>query len=50
VGKGSGQGLAIAQSMIDKHSGALSIESSPGDGATFTIKLPLAEEPALTKS
>jgi signal transduction histidine kinase len=50
VGKGSGQGLAIAQSMIDKHSGALSIESNPGDGATFTIKLPLAQKPVLTRS
>ena len=50
VGKGSGQGLAIAQSMIDNHGGALLIESSPGGGATFTIKLPLAVEPALTTS
>ena len=45
VGKGSGQGLAIAQSIIvDKHGGSLRFESSPGQGTTFFIELPLATE------
>jgi signal transduction histidine kinase len=45
VGKGSGQGLAIAQSIIvDRHEGSLRFESSPGRGTTFFIELPLATE------
>ena len=42
VGKGSGQGLAIARSIIvDRHGGALSFESELGKGTTFTILLPV---------
>lgn len=49
VGKGSGQGLAIAQSIIDKHDGVLLIDSELGKGTTFTIKLPLATDKADTE-
>ena len=42
VGKGSGQGLAIAYSIIvDKHKGALDVKSEAGKGSLFTIRLPL---------
>ena len=42
VGKGTGQGLAIAHSIIvDRHGGAITVDSEPGQGTTFTIKLPL---------
>lgn len=45
VGKGTGQGLSIAHRIIvDKHGGALSVESEPGGGTEFTIRLPLTEE------
>lgn len=37
---GSGLGLAITQSIITKHNGHISVESSPGVGTTFTIYLP----------
>lgn len=44
VGKGSGQGLAISRSVIvEKHAGELELESEPGKGATFIIRLPLDE-------
>jgi ammonium transporter len=45
VGKGTGQGLAIAYSIIvDKHGGSITIESEEGAGTTFIICLPV--EPA----
>jgi PAS domain S-box-containing protein len=42
--KGSGLGLAISQSIISKHNGHISAESSPGVGSTFTIYLPSSEK------
>jgi CheY-like chemotaxis protein len=44
--KGSGLGLTVAYSIIDKHSGRLTAESEPGHGTTFTIYLPASEKPA----
>ena len=42
VGKGTGQGLAIARTVIvDKHHGSLTFETEPGVGTTFLIRLPL---------
>jgi signal transduction histidine kinase len=42
VGKGTGQGLAIAHNVIvDKHAGSIKVTSSPGAGTTFTIRLPI---------
>ena len=36
---GSGLGLAIARAIAEAHGGALTVESSPGKGATFTLTL-----------
>jgi PAS domain S-box-containing protein len=45
VGKGTGQGLAIAHTVIvQKHKGTLRFESEPGRGTTFVIELPLVRE------
>jgi PAS domain S-box-containing protein len=42
VGKGTGQGLAIAHNVIvDKHGGTIKVTSSPGQGTTFHIRLPI---------
>ncbi len=44
VGKGTGQGLAIARKvMLDGHHGDLKLESVEGEGATFTLVLPLEQ-------
>ncbi|MBC7977999.1 MAG: HAMP domain-containing protein, partial [Myxococcales bacterium] len=42
IGKGTGQGLAIARAVVvDKHRGTIDVTSQPGQGATFTITLPI---------
>ena len=42
VGKGTGQGLAIARSVVvDKHGGTITVDSEVGKGTTFVIRLPL---------
>jgi len=42
VGKGTGQGLAIAHDVIvKKHHGTISVETAPGSGTTFVLRLPL---------
>ncbi len=47
VGKGTGQGLSMARSVIvDRHHGALSFESEVGKGTTFYIRLPVAGSPS----
>ena len=38
--KGTGLGLATAYSIVAMHDGFLSVESSPGEGAKFILKIP----------
>jgi signal transduction histidine kinase len=37
---GTGLGLPISREIIERHGGTLSVESTPGAGATFAIELP----------
>jgi len=39
---GMGLGLAGARSIVEQHGGRISIESSPGEGTTVSVYLPLA--------
>jgi signal transduction histidine kinase len=41
VGSGTGQGLAIAHAVIEKHGGTISFDTEVGVGTTFIIRLPL---------
>jgi two-component system OmpR family sensor kinase len=40
-GRGTGLGLAIVAAIAEAHGGTASVESSPGRGATFTVRLPV---------
>ncbi|HSB07958.1 MAG TPA: ATP-binding protein [Blastocatellia bacterium] len=42
VGQGTGLGLALSYGIIQEHNGRIFVESRPGEGAHFTIKLPTA--------
>lgn len=44
VGKGTGLGLSIAYDIVTKHGGELQVTSSPGEGTTFTVLLPIKKE------
>ena len=39
---GTGLGLAIVKHILNRHQGKLQIESTPGEGSTFTVYLPAA--------
>jgi two-component system, OmpR family, phosphate regulon sensor histidine kinase PhoR len=41
---GTGLGLALVKHIVARHRGRLGIDSTPGTGATFTIRLPLTAE------
>ncbi|WP_147820966.1 sensor histidine kinase [Salidesulfovibrio onnuriiensis] len=44
VGQGTGLGLYIVYGIIEKHQGTIRVESSPGQGTTFYIRIPLMKE------
>lgn len=42
--RGTGLGLAIVSAVVNAHSGFIDVASSPGEGTTFTIGLPIKRE------
>ena len=41
TGKGTGLGLALVNSIVQEHKGAITVDSSPGKGTLFTVYLPI---------
>ena len=42
-GEGTGLGLSVSRSIMEKHGGRIAVESEPGKGTTFSVFLPRAE-------
>jgi PAS domain S-box-containing protein len=47
---GLGLGLWVAKEIVDAHAGTISVESAPGQGATFVVMLPLTNLRSLRKT
>jgi PAS domain S-box-containing protein len=46
VGKGTGLGMAIVYGIVQQHKGYITVNSKPGEGTSFSIYIPLAEDGA----
>jgi two-component system NtrC family sensor kinase len=46
-GKGVGLGLAVVYGIVDAHKGTIDVKSSPEEGTTFRVVLPVRAEPGI---
>jgi signal transduction histidine kinase len=42
AGEGTGLGLALCRRIVLAHGGTIRVDSAPGQGATFTVELPVS--------
>jgi two-component system NtrC family sensor kinase len=42
--KGTGLGLSVVYGIVERHGGTIDVRSDPGEGTTFTFRLPVAAE------
>ncbi|PYN59954.1 MAG: hypothetical protein DMD92_08000 [Candidatus Rokuibacteriota bacterium] len=45
-GEGTGLGLSLCRGIVEEHGGTIGVESEPGQGTTFLIRLPVLPRPA----
>lgn len=46
-GKGTGLGLTLCHFIMKEHDGSIEVESTPGNGACFTLTFPLFQDEAI---
>jgi signal transduction histidine kinase len=42
--RGTGLGLAVAKKIVEEHDGTIGVKSNPGEGTTFTVRIPVYSE------
>lgn len=50
VGQGTGQGLALVSSIVQRHCGTIDVQTEPGQGTTFTVTLPRNHQPEILEA